>query len=75
MAPSSVNIGLQPPIDWEDIAADDEGHLYVGDIGNNGGLLAIRAIYRIDEPNPEKAATAPAHCGRLVLYGCHHGQI
>src|SRR5262245_60161114 len=24
-------------IDWEDITADDDGHLYLGDIGNNNG--------------------------------------
>ena len=28
-----------PNIDWEDIAIDDQGHLYLGDIGNNTGLL------------------------------------
>lgn len=39
-------------IDWEDIASDDRGHLYLGEIGNNGGRLPLRAIYRIDEPNP-----------------------
>src|SRR3954463_4778166 len=37
-----------PNVDWEDIAVDDEGHLYLGDIGNNGGLLGLRAVYRID---------------------------
>jgi hypothetical protein len=41
-----------PNIDWEDIAIDDGGHLYLGDIGNNGGLLPLRVIYRIDEPDP-----------------------
>src|SRR3954465_12348967 len=25
-----------PNVDWEDIAADDRGHLYLGEIGNNG---------------------------------------
>ncbi|MBX6313017.1 MAG: hypothetical protein IRY99_08905, partial [Isosphaeraceae bacterium] len=34
-----------PNLDWEDIAADNEGHLYLGDIGNNDGLLPLRAIY------------------------------
>ena len=29
-----------PNIDWEDIAIDDQGHLYVGDIGNNLGAPA-----------------------------------
>jgi hypothetical protein len=41
-----------PNIDWEDIAIDDQGHLYIGDIGNNGGMLPLRVIYRIDEPDP-----------------------
>src|SRR3954468_6307892 len=31
-----------PNVDWEDIAADDQGHLYLADTGNNGGLLPIR---------------------------------
>ena len=33
----------RPNVDWEDIATDDAGHLYIGDIGNNGGLLPLRA--------------------------------
>jgi hypothetical protein len=41
-----------PNIDWEDITIDDDGHLYVGDIGNNTHALPIRVIYRIDEPDP-----------------------
>jgi hypothetical protein len=41
-----------PNLDWEDIAADSDGHLYIGDIGNNGKRLRLRAIYRIDEPDP-----------------------
>ncbi|MFO0950915.1 MAG: hypothetical protein U0835_07120 [Isosphaeraceae bacterium] len=28
-----------PNVDWEDIAVDDEGHLYLGDIGNNDARL------------------------------------
>jgi hypothetical protein len=57
-----------PNIDWEDIAIDDEGHLYLGDIGNNGGLLAIRAIYRIDEPDPQKPATKPLPVSAATFY-------
>ena len=41
-----------PNMDWEDIAADDSGHLYLGDIGNNDARLPIRAVYRLDEPDP-----------------------
>jgi hypothetical protein len=48
-----------PNIDWEDIAIDDAGHLYLGDIGNNGGLLPIRSIYRIDEPDPAVKPEGP----------------
>jgi len=39
-------------VDWEDIAIDDAAHLYLGDIGNNDNRLPVRAIYRIDEPDP-----------------------
>jgi hypothetical protein len=41
-----------PNVDWEDLTLDDQGHLYVGEIGNNDGRLPVRAIYRIDEPDP-----------------------
>jgi hypothetical protein len=41
-----------PNLDWEDIATDDQGHLYLGDIGNNSGLLRVRTIYQLDEPDP-----------------------
>lgn len=45
----SVNV---PNTDWEDIAADDQGHLYLGDIGNNDGRVPLRAVYQLDEPDP-----------------------
>jgi hypothetical protein len=48
-----------PNIDWEDIAIDEEGRLYVADTGNNTGFLRLRAIYRFDEPDPTKPAGAP----------------
>ncbi len=43
-----------PNLDWEDIATDDEGHLYLGDIGNNDNRLPLRMIYRLDEPDPSR---------------------
>jgi hypothetical protein len=46
-----------PNVDWEDIATDDAGHLYLGDIGNNDNRLPIRAIYKLDEPDPFAPAT------------------
>ena len=48
-----------PNVDWEDIAADDKGRLYIGEIGNNGGLLPLRAVYRVEEPDPTAKAEGP----------------
>jgi hypothetical protein len=57
-----------PNIDWEDIADDGEGHLYLGDIGNNGGLLALRAVYRFDEPDPTRPSSAPVRVTSSTFY-------
>jgi hypothetical protein len=57
-----------PNVDWEDIAADDKGHLYVGDIGNNGGLLPVRSIYRIDEPDPLSPPGEPLKASAVSFY-------
>lgn len=46
-------------IDWEEIAIDDEGHLYLGEIGNNNGRLPLRAVLRLDEPDPARPADGP----------------
>src|SRR5829696_4136923 len=40
--------------DWEDIATDDDGHLFIGDIGNNGGRRNQIHVYRVDEPDPAR---------------------
>jgi hypothetical protein len=42
--------------DWEDIAIDDAGHLFIGDIGNNDSKRDALAVYEIDEPNPQAGA-------------------
>jgi hypothetical protein len=42
--------------DWEDIAIDNAGHLFIGDIGNNDGKRDALAVYEIDEPNPTAGA-------------------
>jgi hypothetical protein len=39
--------------DWEDIAIDNAGHLFIGDIGNNDAKRDTLAVYEIDEPNPQ----------------------
>jgi hypothetical protein len=38
--------------DWEDIAIDDTGHIYIGDIGNNGGRHKELHVHQVDEPDP-----------------------
>ena len=38
-------------LDWEALAADDRGNLFVADVGNNVSLPR-RWIYRLREPNP-----------------------
>jgi len=39
--------------DWEDIAIDSAGHLFIGDIGNNDAKRDTLAVYEMDEPNPQ----------------------
>jgi hypothetical protein len=57
--------------DWEDIAIDGAGHLYIGDIGNNDAKRGMLAVYEIDEPNPHAGATAifPKRAWKLKFPG------
>lgn len=57
-----------PNVDWEDMAIDDDGHLYLGEIGNNGNRLPLRAIYRLDEPDPSKPRDEPLPVTRSTFY-------
>ena len=34
-------------VDWEDIARDDEGNLYIGDFGNNANVRRNLVIYKV----------------------------
>lgn len=56
-------------VDWEDISIDDAGHLYIGETGNNFGRLPLRAVYRVDEPDPEKPAAKPLPINLTLFYG------
>jgi len=56
---AEVMVAGAPNIDWEDIAIDDAGRLYLGDIGNNTGMLPVRYIYALDEPDPHNPPQAP----------------
>ncbi|MEJ7637939.1 MAG: hypothetical protein WKF75_08150 [Singulisphaera sp.] len=57
-----------PNVDWEDVAIDDDGHLYLGEIGNNDGRLPLRAIYRIDEPDPTRASATTLPVTKASFY-------
>jgi len=65
---SVINVTLH---DWEDIAIDDAGHLYIGDIGNNNAKRNTLTIYEIDEPNPqaETGSVSPKRTWKLKFPG------
>ncbi|WP_165246475.1 hypothetical protein [Paludisphaera soli] len=48
-----------PNLDWEDVAIDDRGRLTLGDIGDNKGILRLRAVYTLDEPDLDAPAAGP----------------
>ena len=39
-------------VDWEDLAADDRGQIWISDLGNNANRRRDLAVYIIDEPRP-----------------------
>jgi hypothetical protein len=45
-----------PNHDWEDIAFDEEGNLYIGDIGDNYRRRPLLYVYRLPEPDPKAPA-------------------
>lgn len=40
--------------DWEDLAKDENGNLYIGDFGNNGNHRENLEIYKLPNPETEK---------------------
>ena len=50
--------------DWEDIASDDKGHLFLGDIGNNDAERKHIAVYQVDEPDLEQTRNGLARITR-----------
>lgn len=49
---SKVAVAGAKNVDWEDIAIDDAGFLYVGDTGNNENSRRDLLVYRVEEPDP-----------------------
>ena len=61
-------------IDWEDIAGDADGMLYVGDTGNNLYKREVLTIYAVGEPDPKgKNETAPVKCEYRFRYPAGRG--
>lgn len=48
-------------VDWEDIAIDDGGRLYIGDIGNNSSRRQDLSVLVIDEPDPSAESVPVLH--------------
>ena len=49
---TGIHIRGAQNMDWEDIALDNEGNLYIGDFGNNWNTRRDLGIYVLKEPNP-----------------------
>jgi hypothetical protein len=56
---ASVRVVGAPNSDWEDIAIDDSGTLYIGDIGNNKQIFPARFIYTLPEPDLSAGRSDP----------------
>lgn len=46
--------------DWEDLAQDPQGNIYIADFGNNGNDRKNLAIYKIHDPEHEKGDKIPS---------------
>ncbi len=46
--------------DWEDIAADREGNLFIGDIGNNINIRRTLQVYKVANPLKNSEMRVPA---------------
>ncbi len=50
---STLAIPNTKNIDWEDLAHDDRGHIFIGDFGNNANSRNDLTIYKINQTHPE----------------------
>ena len=71
--------------DWEDIATDDAGHLYIAATGNNSRKRTVVQVLRLDEPDPHAGSgtlrpdrvwnlSFPEHAFNAEALFIHHGQ-
>ena len=59
--------------DWEDIAADSDGMLYVADVGDNARSRKTLTIYCLPEPDPKGKGAAAVKFARSFRYPAGHG--
>ena len=50
--------------DWEDIAAHNQGHLFLGDVGNNDAKRTSIAVHQVDEPDTKETQNGLARVTR-----------
>lgn len=56
---AEINIKGVKNIDWEDLASDKEGNIYIGDFGNNDNLREDLSIYKISKNSLSAKAATP----------------
>jgi hypothetical protein len=54
---NAVDIPNTTNLDWEDLAKDDQGYLYIGDFGNNSNTRQNLRIFRVKENDPTQVDT------------------
>ncbi len=52
-----IRVPLAVNIDWESLAADDSGRLYIFDVGNNFSRRKVLQVYIVEEPGTAAAIT------------------
>jgi len=57
---SIKEITSAPNYDWEDIATDTKGNIYIGDIGNNLNTRRTLQVYKIPNPSSTTSVRIPA---------------
>lgn len=58
---STINFTNLENEDWEEITRDNNGNLYVGDIGNNDNKRRSLMIYKVKESEPSKVEKISFH--------------
>ncbi|MFA0960564.1 alpha/beta hydrolase-fold protein [Roseivirga sp. BDSF3-8] len=47
-------------LDWEDLARDDRGNVYIGDFGNNRNNRRALQVFKIPNPSEQESSRIPA---------------